>query len=55
VQVVNAERLKLMKSTAYVINTSRGGTVDQSALADALKSGAIAGAALDVFDPVRMH
>eukprot|EP00039_Didymoeca_costata_P021084 m.343357 g.343357 ORF g.343357 m.343357 type:complete len:645 (-) comp22718_c0_seq1:1458-3392(-) len=49
--IVNAESLSLMKPTAYVINTSRGGTVDQKALVAALKGNIIAGAALDVFDP----
>ena len=39
-----------MKSTAYFINTSRGPLVDENALIAALKSRAIAGAALDVFD-----
>lgn len=49
--MVNAARLASMKSTAYVINTSRGPVIDQPALVDALTSGVIAGAALDVFDP----
>jgi len=49
--IVNAERLATMKPTAYLINTSRGPTVDQPALVDALKNGTIAGAGLDVFDP----
>jgi len=49
--LVNAERLASMKSSAYLINTSRGPVVDQPALVDALKNGVIAGAALDVFDP----
>jgi glyoxylate reductase len=40
-----------MKPTAYFVNTSRGGTVDQVALANALTDGQIAGAGLDVTDP----
>jgi phosphoglycerate dehydrogenase-like enzyme len=47
--LINADRLKLMKKSAYLINTSRGPVVDEPALADALKNGVIAGAALDVF------
>lgn len=49
--IVGAAELEVMKSTAYLINVSRGGTVDPDALLDALRDGAIAGAGLDVFDP----
>jgi phosphoglycerate dehydrogenase-like enzyme len=48
--IVNAERLRLMKPTAYLVNTARGPVVDQRALYRALTTGAIAGAALDVFE-----
>jgi glycerate dehydrogenase len=47
-QIVNAERLKTMKPTAFVINTARGSLIDEAALADALNRGEIAGAGLDV-------
>jgi glycerate dehydrogenase len=46
--LVNAQRLSLMKKTAFLINTSRGPLVEEQALADALNSGRIAGAGLDV-------
>ncbi len=49
--IVNAKSLALMKPTAYLINTSRGPTVDQAALLVALTEGTIAGAGLDVLDP----
>jgi D-3-phosphoglycerate dehydrogenase len=48
-RMINAEFLAKMKPTAFLINTSRGGTVDEEALIDALKQGTIAGAGLDVF------
>ncbi|MFZ0965775.1 MAG: glyoxylate reductase [Candidatus Bathyarchaeia archaeon] len=48
--LVNAEKLKLMKKTAYLINNSRGPVVDEKALYEALKEGRIAGAGLDVFE-----
>ncbi|MFW6077362.1 MAG: NAD(P)-dependent oxidoreductase, partial [Hyphomicrobiales bacterium] len=47
---VNAERLALMKPTAYLINTARGPVVDQRALYGAIVAGRIAGAGLDVFE-----
>jgi phosphoglycerate dehydrogenase-like enzyme len=48
--IVNAERLALMKPTAYFINTARGPIVDQKALTRVLQENAIAGAGLDVFE-----
>jgi len=50
-RLVNAERLALMKPTAYLINTARGPIVDQKALVKVLQERRIAGAGLDVFDP----
>ncbi len=47
--VLSDEQLSLMKPTAFLINTARGGVVDESALLRALDSGTIAGAGLDVF------
>ena len=47
-RLVNEQRLRLMKPTAFLINTSRGPLIDEKALADALSAGKIAGAGLDV-------
>jgi glycerate dehydrogenase len=47
-KLVNAQRLAMMKPSAYLINTSRGPLIDEQALADALNAGRIAGAGLDV-------
>ena len=46
--LVNTERLRLMKPTALLLNTSRGPLVDEAALAEALNTGVLAGAGLDV-------
>jgi len=48
--MINAEKLKMMKNTARIINTSRGGVIDEDALYNSLKDGSLAGAALDVFE-----
>lgn len=48
--LINADRLKMMKPTAYIINTSRGPVIDEAALVEALKAKTIAGAGLDVFE-----
>ena len=48
--IIGARELSLMKSTAYLINTSRGPIVEEKALVAALQDGTIAGAGLDVFD-----
>ncbi len=48
--LINADRLAKMKPTAFLINCSRGGVVDSAALVQAIESGQIAGAGLDVYD-----
>src|SRR6266852_4760381 len=47
--LINAERLKLMKPTAVLVNTARGALVDEAALAEAVRAKRIRGAAIDVF------
>jgi D-3-phosphoglycerate dehydrogenase len=47
--MIGAEQLRSMKRTAYLVNVARGGLIDEDALYDALSTGAIAGAGLDVF------
>jgi D-3-phosphoglycerate dehydrogenase / 2-oxoglutarate reductase len=49
-RIVNAERLAAAKKGIRIINTARGDLIDETALADAIESGQVAGAALDVFD-----
>ena len=47
-KMINAEKISLMKPTAVILNTARGGLIEEDALAEALNSGRIAGAGLDV-------
>ena len=49
--LINAQRLALMKPSAFLINVARGPIVDGAALADALRAGHLRGAGIDVFDP----
>ena len=48
--LIDTDALRAMKSTAVLVNTTRGAVVDEAALAEALRSGEIAGAALDVYE-----
>ena len=50
-QIINKERIALMKPTAYIVNTSRGALIKEDDLIEALQQGRLAGAALDVQDP----
>jgi len=49
-RIIGAAQFKAMKPTAYIYNVGRGNSIDEKALADALKKGTIAGAGLDVFE-----
>jgi D-3-phosphoglycerate dehydrogenase len=49
-QMIGAEQISMMKPSAFLINTSRGGVLDEAALIEALQRGDIAGAGLDVFE-----
>ena len=53
--LIGKDELAQMKSTAIIINVARGGIIDEAALADALNSHTIAGAALDVFSSEPLH
>jgi Lactate dehydrogenase and related dehydrogenases len=56
--LISRDKIALMKKSAILINTSRGAVVDNNALAEALKNGAIAGAGIDVFEtepPINEH
>jgi glyoxylate reductase len=48
--LISARRLKMLKSTAYLVNTARGEVIDETALARMLEAGELAGAGLDVFE-----
>jgi glyoxylate reductase len=50
VHLIGARELALMRPTTFLVNTARGPVVDEKALVDALRTGTIAGAALDVFE-----
>ncbi len=50
VRMVDTRRLSLMQKTAFLVNASRGGVIDEAALTSALQGGLLAGAALDVFE-----
>ena len=48
--IIGEKQLRMMKNTAYIVNTSRGPVIDQASLVEVLSEGGIAGAGLDVFD-----
>jgi D-3-phosphoglycerate dehydrogenase len=49
-KIINTEKMQLMKTTAYLINTARGGLIDEEDLYEALVNGTIAGAGIDTFE-----
>ena len=53
--LINRQTLSLIKPTAFIINTARGGVIEEAALCEALKNGVIAGAAIDVLDQEPMY
>lgn len=53
--IINKDTLKLMKSTAFLVNTSRGGVIVEEDLVEALENGTISGAAVDVLDVEPMY
>ncbi len=53
--IINKDTLKLMKSTAFLVNTSRGGVIVEKDLVEALENGTISGAAVDVLDIEPMY
>ncbi len=53
--ILSAERVAKMKKGVYILNVGRGGTLDEEALVEAITSGHVAGAALDVFEDEKVE